>query len=91
MKNKTKEELLDIIDKLEEKIDELERQKEFDDEEWNCLQEEIDELKDQLKVYEEVYNPIKNLNNFIWELKNENLFTKELEEFINHYMKYHNS
>lgn len=46
------------------------------------FQYELDEYK--------VNECIRNIDNFIWKLKCENLYTDELESFINNYLKYNN-
>ena len=54
------------------------------------LSDENDKLHEQIdeQIGEE---GIKSLENFIWKLKLDNLYTPELESFINdYYMKYHN-
>ena len=83
MEEKTKEELIQIIKEKDERIEELE-------EDLKDTQLENDKLKSQLEdqIGEE---GIKSLENFIWKLKLDNLYTPELESFINdYYMRYHN-
>lgn len=38
----------------------------------------------------EIANGIRDIDNFIWKLKLENLYTSELEKFLEHYMRYEN-
>lgn len=45
-------------------------------------QESLEEL--------EIANGIRDIDNFIWKLKSENLYTPELEKFLEHYMRYEN-
>lgn len=45
-------------------------------------QESLEEL--------EIANGIRDIDNFIWKLKLENLYTPELEKFLEHYMRYEN-
>lgn len=45
-------------------------------------QESLEEL--------EIANGIRDIDNFIWKLKLENLYTSELEKFLEHYMRYEN-
>lgn len=45
-------------------------------------QESLEEL--------EIVNGIRDIDNFIWKLKLENLYTPELEKFLGHYMRYEN-
>lgn len=68
--------------KIEEKIEEIETILHEE------LNERIDELKELLDVEES--NNIKDLDNFIWKLKLENLYDEKLEKFINDYMKFYN-
>lgn len=51
--------------------------------------EEITNVLDELDDVDDS-NIIKNLDNFIFKLKIENLYTEELETFIDNYMKFHN-
>ena len=89
MKTKTKEELIDLIEELQEKVEELENDVEYWQDEYNDIEEERDMLMDQVENVE-VYEGIKDLDNFIWKLKLENLYTDELKEFIEHYLKFYN-
>lgn len=97
MEEKTKEELIEIIKEKDERIEELEgdlkeAQLENDklSDENDELSEENEKLENQLD--EQIGNEgIKSLENFIWKLKLDNLYTPELETFINdYYMRYHN-
>ena len=38
----------------------------------------------------DIVDGINDVDNFIWKLKSENLYTPELEKFIKDYMRYHN-
>lgn len=90
LENKTKEELIDIIKEKNERIEELEDDLKDAQLENDELSEENDKLESQLEdqIGEE---GIKSLENFIWKLKLDNLYTPELESFINdYYMRYHN-
>ena len=49
----------------------------------------LDNLDDL--VDEDESKSIKDLDNFIWKLKVDNLYTPELEKFIEQYMKYYNN
>lgn len=62
----------------------------IDDASWDiqCAADELDELKNSLSKKNE--NTIKDINNFIRELKRDDLYTDELERFIEQYMKYYN-
>lgn len=90
MEEKTKEELIQIIKEKDERIEELEEDLKDAQLENDELSEENDKLESQLEdqIGEE---GIKSLENFIWKLKLDNLYTTELESFINdYYMRYHN-
>lgn len=90
MEEKTKEELIQIIKEKDERIEELEEDLKDTQLENDELSEENDKLESQLEdqIGEE---GIKSLENFIWKLKLDNLYTPELESFINdYYMRYHN-
>ncbi len=51
--------------------------------------EEINCIIDDLDLTDED-NMIKNLDNFIFKLKCENLYTEQIENFIENYMKFYN-
>lgn len=90
MEEKTKEELIQIIKEKDERIEELEEDLKDAQLENDELSEENDKLESQLEdqIGEE---GIKSLENFIWKLKLDNLYTPELESFINdYYMRYRN-
>lgn len=89
MKTKTKAELLDLIEELEEKIDSLEDDVEYWQCEYDDMEKECDRLKEELKEVDYVAD-IRSLDNFIWKLKLDNLYTEELEEFIENYVKFYN-
>ena len=63
------------------------------------LRETIYDLRGHLEDLNEVYQlienqntkTIKNIDNFKRELKRDNLYTEELENFINQYMIYYNN
>ena len=70
---------------LKEKVENLE-------DEITGLEEAYTEMEN--KLYEYANNPealgIKDIDNFRFRLKVENLYTEELENFIEYYLKYHN-
>lgn len=90
MEEKTKEELIEIIKEKDERIEELEDDLKDAQIENDELSEENEKLESQLE--EQIGSEgIKSLENFIWKLKLDNLYTPELESFINdYYMRYHN-
>ena len=49
---------------------------------------DLKDLRYLINTIEE--NSILDVDNFIWKLKSDNLYTKELEEFIENYMKFYN-
>ena len=67
---------------MEDKIDELESRIEE-------LEEEVEEWQNKYYELEEKVT-IKDFNHFIWRLKADNLYTDELDMFINDYMKFYN-
>lgn len=52
----------------------------------NELEVELDDVKSQL----ESDKCIKNLDNFIFKMKVDNVYTSEIEEFIKQYMRFYN-
>lgn len=89
MKNKTKAELIEKIEELEEKIEHLENDVDYWQKEYEILDEELDKVNSQLEDMI-IENGIKDINNFIWKLKLDNLYTNELENFVNHYLRFYN-
>ena len=85
----TKAELEAENKELKEKVENLE-------DEITGLEEAYSEMENKLYeyVYEYANNPeslgIKDIDNFRFRLKVENLYTEELENFIEYYLKYHN-
>lgn len=51
-------------------------------------QDKIYELEDNIDTMKQ--NGIFNIENFKWQLRNDNLYTRELEEFIDNYMRFYN-
>ena len=52
----------------------------------NELEVELEDIKSQF----ESDKCIKNLDNFILKLKVDNVYTQQMEEFINQYMRFYN-
>lgn len=90
LSTKTKSELIELVKDQEERIHQLEQDVDYWQKEFNDMEEEKDELDEQLAKLEE-HQDIKNLEWFIWKLKLENLYTPELEKFIENYMKFYNN
>ena len=86
----TKQELMDLIKEKDEKIEELENDVDYWQSEYNDMEKIKDEIESQLE--DQIGSEgIKSLENFIWKLKINNLYTPELENFINdYYMRYYN-
>ena len=57
---------------------------------WNLgdTKEEINNIWDELFIQQN--NSIRNIENLKRELKRDNLYSKELEDFLESYMKYYN-
>lgn len=57
---------------------------------WNLgdTKEEINNIWDELLIQQN--NSIRNIENLKRELKRDNLYSKELEDFLENYMKYYN-
>ena len=76
----THEELIERIEELEEEND--------------MLRDEIDYLKERVEESEYENDTLMedrvNMEDFIWELKHNNLMTDELERFIDDYMRFLN-
>lgn len=73
------EDLENKIDSLEDVVDELERDKEDLEEDYNNLYDELEDYKDWEKEVEDIG---KNIETFMFKLKLDKCYTKELEEFI---------
>ena len=86
---KTKAELLKLVEELEAKIEHLENDVDYWIDEYNDMEERAEDLDNQLADME-IANGIKNIHNFIYELKLDNLYNDKLDKFINIYLKYHN-
>lgn len=59
------------------------------------LEREIKEKQDKIYELEDTIGTMKqngifNIENFKWQLRNDNLYTRELEEFIDNYMRFYN-
>ena len=89
MKSKTKEELIKLVQELQEKCERLENDVDYWQDEYNDMEEQRDDLDCRLKDAE-MKGGINDLDNFIWELKKDGIYSDSLQSFINHYLKYHN-
>ena len=58
--------------------------------EYEDLQTELEDVKADLQEYENCNDPIKDSEKFIEKLKLENLYSEELKDFIEKYMKFYN-
>lgn len=87
MKNKTKDELLEIIKDQEETINKLNDDVDYWINEANELEEQLEEANTEL---EDATYGIKDIDNFIWKLKVNDLYTSQVKDFLNYYLKYYN-
>lgn len=89
MKNKTKEELIRIIENLQNKLEIAENDVDY----WQCEYNEMEENNDKLEqelADMEIANGIKDINNFKFELSKNGLDNDKLIEFIDEYVRYYN-
>lgn len=70
----------DIINKLDDILWDL-----------HNIVDNIDDLEREIKIEHSDPKMIYDLAKFIRELKSQNLYTKELEEFINNYIQFDNT
>lgn len=89
MENKTKDELIEVIEELQEKVEQLENDVDYWKTEYDDVEEQREELETQIEDLTS-YDGIKNIDNFIFKLKTENMYTDELKEFIENYLKFYN-
>lgn len=89
LESKTKTELISLIKEKDEKIEHLEQDVDYWQHEYDDLEGEKKQLEEDTKDID-VNNCINNLDNFIFKLKLDNLYTPELETFIEQYMKWYN-
>jgi len=78
------------IEELFEKIEELENDVAYWEKEFNDMEEMKDDLENKLDDIESVEG-IKDLEEFKWQAKLDNVWKDKLEEFLDHYLKYHNA
>lgn len=89
MRSKTKEELIEIIEELQDKLEIAENDVDY----WQKEYFEINEIKEDLEGQLEECSNIKDINdldNFKFELSKENLDSEELISFINNYVNFKN-
>lgn len=93
MKNKTRKELIEIIEELQNEIDELENDVEWWRNEYEDIEEERDMLLDQVEDLENISVPegIMDLEEFKYRLSLENMYTSEFNNFLNHYLRFYNN
>lgn len=87
MRNKTKEELIEIIKDQEETINKLNDDVDYWINEANEFEEQLEEANTEL---EDATYGIKDIDNFIWKLKVNDLYTSQVKDFLNYYLKYYN-
>lgn len=69
----------------------LEELRQSFDEMFDSINECLSEFDGELEEYEtEHYNSIKDIDNFIWELKKQDLYDEKMKNFIDEYMKWSN-
>ncbi len=84
----TKQELEQRVEKLEQKVVDLERALDYADESYAAQEDELQRLRDELDRTEK--NGIINIENFIFRLKLNDMWSEKLEKEIYEYVKYHN-
>lgn len=89
MKNKTKDELIALIEEQQEKIERLENDVDYWKSEYEDTQSQVDDLECEIADLE-MKGGINDLSNFIFRLKVDGLWCDMLEKFIKEYMRYHN-
>lgn len=93
MHKKTKIQLIEIIENLQNKVEQLENDVDYWEHEYNELDEELDEELD-VTVEElenlQIDNGIFSIDNFKFELTKSGLLHDKLENFIDEYLKYKN-
>lgn len=80
----------DDIQELFEKIEELENDVDYWEKQFNDMEEMKDDLECKLDDLES-FEGIKDLEEFKWQLKLDGLWDIKIEEFLDHYLKYHNA
>ena len=69
----------------------LEELRQSFDEMFDSINECLSEFDDKFDKYEtEHCNSIKDIDNFIWELKKQDLYDEKMKNFIDEYMKWSN-
>lgn len=89
MKRKTKEELINIIEELQNKLEIAENDVDY----WQQEYAEMEEIREDLECQLEdlsIKDGIKDLDSFKFELSKENLNSKELINFIDNYVRFKN-
>lgn len=84
----TKQELEQRVEELEQKVVDLERALDYADDDYALQEDEIQKLRDELEW--SAQNGIINVENFIFRLKLDNMWSEELEKEIYEYVQYHN-
>lgn len=90
MESKTKKELIELVQELQEKCERLENDIDYWQEQYNDKDDECDELQDALDHAQYDYG-IKNIDDFIFEMEKDGVYNNDVKEFIDHYLKYHNN
>lgn len=85
----TKEEMKYKIEELQQRVEELENDVDY----WQKEYADMEEIKDDLdyKLADmEISNGIKNINNFIFRLKIDDMYSEKLKDYIEQYLKFYN-
>lgn len=86
----TKEEMQDKINDLEQELDDLNDYVADMESDIADLRDDLDNAEDELKQYKNCNEPIKDSEKFIERLKLDNLYSSELESFIERYLRFYN-
>jgi len=85
----TRQELEERIEELKEEKEQLENDVDYWKSEYEDLEEQLEDANNQIEDLE-ISNGIKDINNFIWRLKLDNLYSNKIENFINEYLRFYN-
>lgn len=89
MKNKSKDELIKLVNELEDKIGILENDVDYWTHEYNDVYKQLENERKKNNL--ECFNGISDINNFKFELLKSGLLNNEIEYFISNYLKYKNN
>lgn len=76
---------------LQEEIKRLNDTIDYWQSEYEDLNEQLEDANNQIdNLSSQLSKGIKDIDNFIWRLKVDNLYTEEITNFITYYLKYYN-